>query len=185
MLPGDEHVPTGPQMAFFLLQLPVMAMGCGCLVWYGLRAVGVSPERVTRVTVILPPILVLTFGAEVFAQSRSAERDTTVSLVLLVVFGVLTLAIYRAARRRAVWSGYGAASRRGRSDWRQFRLVASFATTQARSPAHFESVNKPVRRVILLTIDTLRRDALSTYGSAIPRRTSTRWPPTARLRQRL
>jgi arylsulfatase A-like enzyme len=165
LLPGEEHVPNVPQLAFFLLQLPVIATGCGCLVWYGLRAVSVSPDRITRVTVILPPILALTFGAQIFAQFRSAERDLSLSVVLLAVLGVSILVIYRVARspRGVEWVRGGVAA--GAVGLAALPLVASLATTEARSTAHFGSVNKPVRRVILLTIDTLRRDALSTYGS--------------------
>ena len=158
--------------------LPPLNLGLGLscsgfllayLAWEGLAKFPRAPDFVLRIGFSMPFVLAETFAFQwLIREAVGAQRSWGFFLLLvlyLVVCGVTIRYFIRPGHDKKVFGGLVSLSAAlGLS------LAVSFAVENFSTPSLPPASGPPnrIRRVILLTVDTLRRDALSCYGGGTP-----------------
>lgn len=158
-------IPLEPRGFLALVAIGLMAGLTGLGGGYIAYKIDVSkkPERLAAPFTAIPILAGLTF-LFVWMQVYKVGSPTSLSSLLsLLAYGVLTLATAAVA-----WRAGAAAVRRATYGLAVVLLVLGgigWTKTQPNNATHAAySDGHAIRRVVLITIDTLRRDALSCYG---------------------
>jgi arylsulfatase A-like enzyme len=173
LLGGLHTLPATPQLLFKI----VVALSLALVTSAGVYSLSLVVRRNPRVhdggalVVLALPLLLfdvlLYQWVQVYAIDRVASIATVLALVVFAIVGAATLGTVHQLRRR----------------WPAARVLATFALVllvgaiagplSARRPATVQASTSPSgrvpERIILITVDTLRADALSSYRAAAPR----------------
>ena len=158
--------------------LPALNLGLGLscsgfllayLAWEGLSNFPSAPDFVLRIGFSAPFVLAETFAFQWLAREAVGLQRSWGFFLLLVLYlavcGVTMGYFTRLGRDKKVFAGLLSLSAA-----LVLSLAASFAIENFATPSPPPASGPPsrIRHVILLTVDTLRRDALSCYGGGTP-----------------
>ena len=167
--PGYTAGAAFPERLVFGFGLSCLGFVAAYLAWEGLSNFPSAPDFVLRIGFSAPFVLAETFAFQwLIREAVGLQRSWGFFLLLvlyLVVCGVTIRYFTRPGHDKKVFGGLILLSAAlGLS------LAVSFAVENfaASSPPPASEPPNRIRHVILLTVDTLRRDALSCYGGGTP-----------------
>ena len=167
--PGYTAGAVFPEPLIFGLGLSCLGFVAAYLAWEGLSNFPSAPDFVLQTGFSMPFVLAETFAFQwLIREAVGAQRSWGFFLLLVlywVVCGVTIRYFTRPSHDKKVFGGLVSLSAAlGLS------LAISFAVENFAAPSPPPASGPPnrIRHVILLTVDTLRRDALSCYGGGTP-----------------
>ena len=167
--PGYTAGAIFPGRLVFGIGLSGLGFVVAYLAWEGLSNFPSAPDFVLRIGFSAPFVLAETFAFQwLVRETVGTQRSWAFFLLLVLYLAVCGLTIRyftRPGHDKKVFGGLVSLSAAlGLS------LAASFAVENFSTPSLPPASGPPsrIRHVILLTVDTLRRDALSCYGGGTP-----------------
>ena len=167
--PGYRAGAVFPERLIFGLGLSCLGFVAAYLAWEGLAKFPRAADFVLQTGFSAPFVLAETFAFQWLARKTVGTQQSWGFFLLLALYlavcGLTIRSFTRPSRDKKVFAGLVSLSAA-----LGLALAASFAVENfaTRSPPPASGPPNRIRHVILLTVDTLRRDALSCYGGRTP-----------------